>query len=258
VGERLDQHIVTNDTLLAAEVWTPTSDVSRGAAVFVHGFAGGRHENGLFSVLAEGLAEAGFHSVLYDWRGIGDSQGEFHSTRLARHVADFEVVRDWTREQFAREPGQQLMAVGFSLGAALAVLALGVDRLALLSPALRPAHSMWSRYRDDETLWEAIAAHGFAQKPGSSVLLGEPILRSLRIDPGPDVLNTIDVPTLVCHGTADARIPYAHTLELIKQRKSGALFRHVPFDNASHSFKPSEQHWPQLTQKVVNWARTDN
>lgn len=242
---------------MSAEVCASTSEstTSRGVIVFVHGFCGNKHENGLFRELALHSSAQGFDSVLYDWRGISKSEGDFRFSTLDEHVTDFEQVVEWTRERFP-ESSESLSAVGFSLGAAIVGLALNrsatLNRVAYISPAVRPRLSMWPRY-NTEHIQREIAEHGFVQKPGSSVLLGRPILDSLRdTDLGPQAFD-VEVPLLVCHGTKDTRIDSSHTRELVEARDRGQDFRYIEFDDASHSFRPENVHWRRLASAVSNW-----
>lgn len=246
---------------LAADVW-PSRVSSRGAVVFVHGFCGGRAENGLFHKLAAACSARGFHAVLYDWRGIGLSEGNFTSTGLDDHVADFKRVVEWTRAHFGSE-APSLSAVGFSLGAALIGSAVrdGMDlgSVAYLSPAVRPRHDMWPRYNTPEIMRE-LSEHGVVKKPGSSVFLGEEILESLReTDLGPRAFD-LETPLLVCHGSADTRIDCASSRKLKDERerrrgKRRSTFRYEEFPGASHSFRPEDHCWDRLGAIVAGWVR---
>lgn len=253
-------YIKTGDGVkLAAEVWRTVARQRRGTIIFVHGFAGNKHENGMFRAIAERSVSEGFDAVLYDWRGIPPSQGQFHSTSLEDHVSDFEQVVHWTRENCSANAGI-LCGIGFSLGAAVIGLALKkrdkiLDRIAYLSPAVRPNISMWPRY-NSENIWLEIRKKGFVQKPGSSVSIGEKIINSLRwTDLGPSAFD-IDVPLLVCHGTKDERINCKYTRDLaskVKEKESKECFDYVEFSGAGHSFRPADVHWQKLATEITYW-----
>jgi len=260
-GHRYDAIIPAADgSRLAAEIWPSHVPGSRRAVVFVHGFCGNRSENGLFNALAAACAARGLNAVLYDWRGLGKSEGDFCSTSLGDHITDFKRVTQWVRRQFGGVVESQC-AVGFSLGAAVIGSALRDDTIlssvVYLSPAVRPRDSMWPRY-DTPRIKRELAARGVVKKPDSSVLLGEPILTSLRTtDLGPSAFD-LDVPLLVCHGTADSRIDCAHTQALVATRhpRSPGLpegFRYAEFPGASHSFRPDDRHWQRLSSIVADW-----
>jgi alpha-beta hydrolase superfamily lysophospholipase len=260
---RIEQEpiIAADGTELAAEVHAPQLTHIRGAIIFVHGFCGDKGENGLFHALAARCVEKGFVAVLYDWRGLADSKGDFPSSTLHDHTSDFEQVTQWTKSRFGAKLGS-LHAVGFSLGAAVVGLALRqrlkLTSVAYLSPAARPSQSMWPRY-DSKQLWSELEVHGVVEKPGSSVLLGRAILESLRdTDLGPQAFD-LKVPLLVCHGTDDVRIDCSHTRKLVDTRKHVARpdkardFRYIEFKGASHSFRPAENCWDKLGDELTAW-----
>jgi alpha-beta hydrolase superfamily lysophospholipase len=253
----------SDGTRLAAEIWPAMSPQSRRAVVFVHGFCGNRRENGLFEKLAAECSANGLHAVLYGWRGLAPSRGDFPSTSLADHVADFKRVLQWTRERFRTEV-PSLSAVGFSLGAAVIGRALRdgteLGSVVYLSPAVRPRLSMWPRYNTPDIRRE-LAKRGVVEKPGTSILLGRGMLSSLRdTDLGPNAFKA-EAPLLVCHGTADTRIDCSHSRVLMERIRSAASVpEYVEFPGASHSFRPADAYWDKLAAKVTSWldARHDH
>lgn len=255
-GGRYDASIPTGDgSLLTAEVWR--AEYSRRVIVFVHGFCGERAENGLFHALARECSAHGFNAVLYDWRGLGSSDGDFTATSLDDHVTDFQHVLRWAGDLFGGGT-DSISAVGFSLGAAVIGSALrngsALSSIAYLSPAARPNLSMWPRYNTPQ-IAEQLARQGVAAKPGSSVLLGRRILDSLRTtDLGPSAFD-VSAPLLVCHGTNDTRIDCSHSRKLADARRKGSdenfSYREIP--GASHSFRPDAEHWRHLASIVASW-----
>mmetsp|Transcript_1426 Transcript_1426/g.4047 ORF Transcript_1426/g.4047 Transcript_1426/m.4047 type:complete len:272 (+) Transcript_1426:2-817(+) len=165
-------------------------------AVLAHGFVSDKTESGLFFPAARRLAAAGISTVAYDWRGRGESEGDFARTSLDTHIADFGAVCSWATARVGCGP-HSLVAVGFSLGSVLVVEHAtrgGVLGAAIgWSPAFRPALDMWPRY-DIPELHTAITEHGAAPKPGgdSSALIGKEVMEYLRTtDCGENALERI-------------------------------------------------------------------
>ncbi len=244
--------VLTRDgTQLSGDINRPNGFTPRGTVIFVHGFCGNRQENGLFNALSDSAVTKGFNTVLYDWRGIGQSQGDFQSTTLSEHAEDFQEVAIWTRKHL---PDGALYGVGFSLGAAIVGSALSnnttLDRVAYLSPAARPNLSMWPRY-NTEAIREELQEKGRIEKNG--VLLGPSILNSLReTDLGPQAF-TLNVPLLVCQATADTRINPSHTRKLMTERGDAPGFQYREFIGASHSFRPEDTYWQPLALTLTNF-----
>jgi len=67
--------------------------------------------------LAQVLADAGWASLRFDKRGIGESGGDYMSAGLFDELADVEAAYDWLHEQPSTEP---VVAVGHSVGSIMA------------------------------------------------------------------------------------------------------------------------------------------
>lgn len=233
----------------------PQADWSR-LTVFVHGFCGNRSENGLFDRIADRLFAAGCPVVLYDWRGIGSSKGNFQDSTVDQHRRDLLGLLKHLKSQHSR-PSLRFNAIGFSLGAALVgqvAREVGFARLAYLSPAVYPRESMWPRYNSAEVR-DSIRRFGFFEKESTGIRVGKALLDSLReVDFGETAFRQ-SIPTLVCYGTKDQRIDPKLTQEVVSRCKK--LNKHL-FENrlegATHSFKPTEDHWKRLSETVTDWT----
>ena len=197
--------------------------------------------------------------ISYDWRGRGESTGDFANTAFETHVDDFGAVASWLQETHGFS-SSQILGVGFSLGAVVILKHISrgsiVGALVGWSPAFRPALDMWPRYNLPE-LEAAIAAHGVALKPGGDdgMLIGRAVLDYLRdTDLGADALVGFAPPALICHGTGDTRIPHTTSEQVAAAAKghSGGV-ELVLFPGATHSFRPPEQHHVPLFQTTVRW-----
>ncbi len=67
--------------------------------------------------LAQILADAGWASLRFDKRGIGESGGDYMSAGLFDELADVEAAYDWLDEQPETGP---IVAVGHSVGSIMA------------------------------------------------------------------------------------------------------------------------------------------
>jgi hypothetical protein len=90
------------------------------AVLWLHGFFGHRMEaHRLFVDGARRLARRGIASLRFDFRGCGESDGDFSETSVSTQIADARAAIALLRQQ----PGvdaSQLALVGFSLGSAIA------------------------------------------------------------------------------------------------------------------------------------------
>ncbi len=229
------------------------------AVILVHGFAAEKTENGLFSEIGDLLLRSGYAVLMYDWRGLGESDGDFSRTTIGTHSSDFDNVVKWLDKTCGLE-STRFCAIGFSLGAALVVSALKnglkLGAASFWSPAVRPRLSMWPRY-NTPALRAELRANGFVIKPETDVELGRQILHSLRdTDLGLDAFS-IGLPLLVCHGTDDSRIPVEHSRKVFAgSRNESAIFAEFP--GASHSFRPAPMQRPILFDLFTRWLSDEN
>lgn len=120
----------------------PTSDPpSHGwpPLLMLHGFMGhaaGDHR--LHTVFARHMAARGVAVLRFDFRGYGNSQGDFAAVTPTRQLADIRAAAAYLRAHAATDP-ERLMVLGHSLGGLLAAQSspdIQPHRLALWSPAL--------------------------------------------------------------------------------------------------------------------------
>jgi alpha/beta superfamily hydrolase len=97
-----------------------------------HPAFGGRLDTPLVVALADGLAEAGFSTVRFNFRGLGGSRGE-PTGGVAEHE-DVRIVADWLRARGA----PRVALAGYSFGAlmALKAVARGASAAALAAIGL--------------------------------------------------------------------------------------------------------------------------
>ena len=226
----------------------------RAWVVFVHGLAAEATEGGLFSDCMERLRHVGIASVSYDWRGLGLSQGDFVAAPLEQHVEDFRtVLASVMAKAFATRTAVHV--VGFSLGCAVATIGLdptlGIASCVFLSPALRPRRSMWPRY-NTEPCRRQLEHTGILVKAENGIRIGRRLIENLQHLDLHDSALSRPWPFLICHGTADQRIPISETTDLLR-RHTTARVSFEKFPGASHSFRPEERFRERLYGRITRW-----
>jgi uncharacterized protein len=96
-----------------------------------HGFTGARDElavanteEGVFSRTARLLREAGYASLRIDFRGSGESAGDFADTTFEGQIADGLAAVDWLRAE-PRVRGDTIGIIGWSQGGLIAAAVAG-------------------------------------------------------------------------------------------------------------------------------------
>ena len=109
------------------------------SVLMLHGFTSHRSgDHRLHTLFARHMAARGVAALRFDFRGYGDSQGDFADVTPARQLADAQAAAGWLRAHPEVDP-QRLSLLGHSLGGLLAAQAappIAPHRLLLWAPAL--------------------------------------------------------------------------------------------------------------------------
>ncbi|MGH3564706.1 MAG: alpha/beta hydrolase [Pseudonocardia sp.] len=189
---------------LSGTLTLPDSDVDI-LVIMLHGGPGGDKDGpaGLYNQLARVLADVGLASLRFDFRGAGDSTGDYFHTTISRQVLEFHQVME-----FARGKGfSRIGVVGESLGATIVVSGsqLGINAVVLLWPALYLLDGAFSPWLTPERQAE-LDQQGFIVDDG--IKIGRDLVA--EISAMHDVesrLRQLTAPTLLVHGEQDGVVP---------------------------------------------------
>ncbi len=196
------------------------------SVVMLHGFTGGKADtHRLFVLLSRLLMQRGIASLRFDFRGSGDSQGDFSEMTISREGADTQAAFEYLRRQPTIDP-QRVMLLGYSMGAIVASFSLEQvkpHRLALWAPAL-------------PELWLGQLQAGVLP-PTVTDYLGWPLGRAFlqemfRLDPLKSATRWGGV-ARVFHGDADLTCPHSFGLQYAQALGSEL----VTISEAGHSFE---------------------
>lgn len=176
--------------------------------VICHGFTGQKIEpHRLFVKLAEELASQGCLALRFDFRGSGDSEGEFHQVTFDDEVSDAQRAIDYLVAAEPVDP-ERLGIVGLSLGGAVAACASGRD------PRLKTT-VLWAAVADPTLLgtdrWKEspwMPEHDAWDLGG--LLVGRRFIESVaQSRPAAEIQNARG-PVLILHGDQDPVVPLEH------------------------------------------------
>lgn|GEM_PF-137530 len=150
-----DESIVTfmNEGMtVVCSLTIPRTGDLRPIIITLNGFAGDRNDwviagtdEPYFKRVARRLAEQGFASLRIDFRGSGDSDGEYQMTTFSTQISDVLAAVDYISHNLRQQVNTQAIGIiGFSqgglVGSATASRDKRVDSLVLWSPVTSPAH----------------------------------------------------------------------------------------------------------------------
>ncbi len=218
--------------------------------IMAHGFPGHRAgNNDLYGDVEFLLAEKGLHTLRFDFRGCGDSDGLPEDFTMSSAIEDFQNVMYWGRDKGFKN----FILIGEGLGASLAVLnmELNVNGLILLWPVLdMKAHSQHVFGKPDSE----------AKKKGyiehESQRVGLDFLRELEKVDMVHGLEVVRAPTLILHGAEDKIVPVGQ-LDLARKHIRSDRIEITTFHDGEHGL-PKLNHrkmmFYHITQFIEKYA----
>jgi len=242
--------------LIAGTLHLPAR-LSRCPAVAVlHGFTGTRCEpNFIFVRLSRRLAEEGIASLRFDFRGSGESDGEFEDMTPLEEVSD---ARAALRQLGAmkRVDVRRLGLVGLSMGGLVAALTAAKE------PSVRSV-ALWSAVARPRRVFEAMTTkrqRSALLKTGrldvGGLCVGRAFLEATRrLDP-PSALAKSRASALIIHGTGDETVPYSDSTVFLRSARArdGIRTERFAVKGADHVY--SSVPWRDaVVEATVGWFK---
>jgi len=223
------------------------------AIAMFHGFTGNRTEaHRLFVHVARSLCNSGFVVLRFDFRGSGDSDGEFDDMTIPGEVSDAEAALTFLAEQRWVDK-EKIGVLGLSMGGRVAAILTSRDKrvkfAVLYSAALGPLRKRFLAGIDREKLEKLDS--GESVKVGNGWYLKKPFFDSVD-EPVPlDIMENIEVPVLIIH--SDKVVPIENSqkgYEIIKNLNEKNEFYIVK--GGDHTFSEREK-TQEVIKKTLEW-----
>jgi dipeptidyl aminopeptidase/acylaminoacyl peptidase len=224
------------------------------AALLLHGFTGTKVEpHRMFVKISRALAEHGIASLRFDFRGSGDSAGEFEAMTIRSEVADaLEAIKFLARHKQINS--RRLAVIGMSMGGAVGAHVVArekhrVKSLVLIAPVAEGAGIL-----DELSTPEAVnslAETGITDHQGN--LVGMTFIRQFAdMKPLREVVKG-QYPVLIVHGARDETVP-AHHADLYERalQTHKRVVKKVIIPGADHTF--NRHVWEsRVITETVDW-----
>ncbi|MFO7718412.1 MAG: alpha/beta hydrolase [Desulfohalobium sp.] len=170
--------------------------------IVCHGFTGCKEGDGRHLRFAEFLALYGWQTVLFDFAGNGQSEGDFAASTLATQMADLRAVVDWAQAFAPR----RIACLGRSFGGTTAICQAARDtRVQAVCTWAAPARlqRLFAQFRITQREGQCVLRNA-----AGSVVVAEDFFEVLeRIDPLREVSRLTPRPYWCVHGTEDDTVP---------------------------------------------------
>lgn len=225
------------------------------AVVVCPGFGGNKcGKFRLFVTLGQALAKEGIAVLRFDYRGAGDSEGEFKDITLEGKISDTMTCLRFLENDPQIDPNR-IGLLGRSLGGVISLLTAerhgNIKSLALWAPVFNS-----DPWRD---LWKAFQSKGLTPETQSAIHkfpFGVPSVQFLTQFFQLDIPRTLEslkkVPLLHIHGEKDQMVTIEHAEGFKRSREGVDCSKFVRLQNCDHDFSDREEQL-QAIQESVKW-----
>lgn len=260
---------------MVGDLYTPKTNKKMPIVIFLNGFAGDRKEElvadsteYIWERVSRVLAEQGFAALRVDFRGSGDSDGEFTMASFTTQIEDCIAMLDFISFQLrSRVDWKNIGLIGFSQGGLVAACTAArddrVDSLCLWSPVSHPPMVY------ENLLTKQGVLKGLALPEGGSgvfpiyvgetyvnwdVPLGKTFFDNLfQVAPLPEIQQNYHGPLFAICGVKDPIIwPQPHQSELYLRYHDG--FEKLVMLDADHAFNYWDGPNPEKFDDAIYWS----
>lgn len=225
------------------------------AVVICSGFGGnkcGKHR--IFVTLGQKLAEQGIAVLRFDYRGSGDSEGDFSAITLSNQVSDTLAVFKYLSSQSFVD-SSRLGILGRSLGGAVAILSAShipsIKSLVLWAPVFtsEPWYALWKAHQTDtmNTLQETMLKKLPVEIPNFLFLQ-----EFFSLDLAKELKKQAHVSLLHIHGALDEVVKIEQSEGYKKSREFSSESKFIVLPTGNHDFSRSEDQVIAL-KETVDW-----
>lgn len=224
----------------------PEEGESFPVVVMLHGF-GGDHITSAFKFprLARKLVEKGIATVRFDFRGSGNSEGDFVEVSPNTECRDAIEIIDWVRK--ADWFDGRLSLLGYSLGGMISSLVAGrrkdIHSICMWAPAIMNRELFGEAYKQFE---RELEKNGYLDYRGlklSKIFAEE----AVKLDASEE-LKKHSGSLRIVHGSADETVPY----ESVKKYATDSSLDFKTIEGAGHKFE-SEAWLEELFDLTVDF-----
>jgi len=230
------------------------------AVVICPGFAGNKcGKFRIFVLLAQELTKQGIAVLRFDYRGSGDSEGEFQEITINSQVSDTLACLDHLKKDLRIDPSR-LGLLGRSLGGMVSILAANrfsnIKSLALWAPVF--SSDPWKKlfetfsFASVDTLKKGAMPHLPSNIPTLPSM--EFLKQFFQVDLKKELSRMVHIPLLHIHGQQDEFVEFEQSLEYEKACEKYTKTRFIQLPHSNHDFSDEEERETTISE-TCHWFK---
>ncbi|MEM7819264.1 MAG: alpha/beta fold hydrolase [Candidatus Aenigmatarchaeota archaeon] len=224
------------------------------AIVMCHGFTGNKGDihNKLYKA-AKKFCENGFVVLRFDFRGSGESEGEFVNVTISSEVSDLKIAIGFMQKQGYKRIG----VVGSSLGGTISLIGFNERIKAMV--LWNPVTNLRQTFIDSDLIpkenAQRLEKNGFIifkdNRTGKEFKIGKKFWKEIETLDVVKYLKRLKCPVLILHGNKDTVVPLKQSENAMKI--IGSEIKELRIINgAEHGFHKAS-HEKQVIDLTLNW-----
>lgn len=201
---------------------------------FCHGF--GSNKEGSYENRAEKMVEEDWNAVRFDFRGNGESDGEFIDQSLSSKIADLEAVIKYFKPE-------KYILFGSSFGGKVVFhAATELQPKAVIGRAPVTYNTIMDKYK------AVVENKGeFTHHPGATI--DKRFYEDFQQYSFDDLEDRLDIPVAIFHGADDTTVHPEHSFDAAESLETDVMIQKLEGEN--HSF--SEEAEQKMLRSITNW-----
>ena len=241
-------HLTVEDIKIVGELHLPGGSGPFPTVCICHGIPSGKpkdEDDGGYPELAQQMCRQGFGAFVFNFRGAGDSGGNFD---LAGWTRDLKAAIDYL-SGLPKVDWEHLSLLGFSGGAAVAICVAAQDmRVSCVAACACPAEfTFLSEVDEPANVVDHFRSIGVIRDDGFPTSAEEWLGGFNMVRPFDYVARISPRPLLLVHGDGDETVPISHARRLY--REAGEPKKLVIIDGAGHRLRQNRR----AMRHVLDW-----
>ncbi|MFO7881917.1 MAG: alpha/beta fold hydrolase [Kosmotogaceae bacterium] len=238
---------------VAGVIQKPDGEGKIPVVIFCHGFTGNHIEpHFIFRRAADALIKKNIGSIRFDFRGSGDSDGDFKNMTVRTELEDVEKVFKYALS-LPWVSTSRIGMLGYSMGGTITAFFAGknpdrIKTICFWAPALKNVE-VFTSHSTDKQEEKKLFEEGFMDVGGLTISMD--FIKTITSKNSLDELENFKSNVTIVHGTEDESVPYKMSKEISEKRG----YNLCTIEGANHTFDKEKWIKPLLKYTSEHFSK---